>query len=118
MARLLILDDDPVCQRLLASFLEEDGHQVASFKSGDAALDHARGWEPDVFLTDWQLKEARDGVDIARELHGLWPNARIVFMTGLPADHLERNLGDLPVMMILEKPLDVDELFQAIRARL
>ncbi len=37
-ARLLVVDDDPINRRLLASYLKREGHEVAT------ANDGAEGW--------------------------------------------------------------------------
>ncbi len=63
-ARLLVVDDDPINRRLLASYLERLGHEVVT------AVDGARGWKQlragdpfDVVLLD-VLMPAMDGYEV------------------------------------------------------
>ena len=63
-ARLLVVDDDPINRRLLASYLERLGHEVVT------AVDGARGWKQlragdpfDVVLLD-VLMPAIDGYEV------------------------------------------------------
>ena len=62
-ARLLVVDDDPINRRLLASYLKREGHEVAT------ANDGAEGWELvrrepfDVVLLDVLMPEL-DGYEV------------------------------------------------------
>ena len=62
-ARLLVVDDDPINRRLLASYLKREGHEVAT------ANDGAQGWELvqaepfDVVLLDVLMPEL-DGYEV------------------------------------------------------
>lgn len=116
MARVLIVDDDPVCTMFLSRFLAKDGHEVKTTTRGDEAIRVGREWCPDVLVADWLLKSEHDGVDVARGVYAHCPNIRIVFMTGLPADQLQESLEGLPVLRVLEKPLQVDGLLAEIRS--
>jgi len=69
-ARLLVVDDDPINRRLLASYLERLGHTVVT------AVDGARGWkqlhggEPfDVVLLDVLMPEL-DGYEVLALIRG------------------------------------------------
>ena len=116
MARVLIVDDDPVCTMFLSRFLVKDGHEVKTTTRGEEAIRIGGEWFPDILVADWLLKSEHDGVDVARGLHRLCPDMRIIFMTGLPADQLQDSLQGLPVLRVLEKPLQVDGLLHEIRA--
>jgi DNA-binding response OmpR family regulator len=118
MSRLLIVDDDPVCSELLARFLKHDGHDVRFTQNGAEAITLAAAFEPEVLIADWLLKDEYDGIDVARALHAAMPSMGIIFMTGLPASEVAGKLQGLPVIEVLEKPLEVDGLLQRVRVLL
>jgi two-component system cell cycle response regulator len=66
-ARLLVVDDDPINRRLLASYLKREGHEVAT------ANDGAQGWELvraepfDVVLLDVLMPEL-DGYEVLERI--------------------------------------------------
>jgi DNA-binding response OmpR family regulator len=68
-ARLLVVDDDPINRRLLASYLKREGHEVAT------ANDGAQGWELvqaepfDVVLLDVLMPEL-DGYEVLERIRG------------------------------------------------
>jgi two-component system cell cycle response regulator len=69
-ARLLVVDDDPINRRLLASYLERLGHEVVT------AVDGARGWRQlhtgdpfDVVLLDVLMPEL-DGYEVLGLIRG------------------------------------------------
>lgn len=69
MARILIVDDDAVCARLLAEMLHEAGHletRVAS--SAATALRDAVEFDPRIIFVDVELP-GMSGYDVARLLH-------------------------------------------------
>lgn len=64
MARILIVDDDPAIQEILAAYLLTEGHTVIKAMSGDAALPlMARA---DLVILDWMLP-GLSGLDVAAE---------------------------------------------------
>ena len=51
-ARILVVDDEPQIGRLLKTSLGARGYAVAVASDGQAALDMAASWRPDLMLLD------------------------------------------------------------------
>ncbi len=76
MGKILIVDDDPDVRMVLATTLEEAGHEIEEASDGLQVLDMARKTSPDAILLDInmpgmdgfqaleQLKSHRDSADI------------------------------------------------------
>ncbi|TSA85516.1 response regulator transcription factor [Deinococcus detaillensis] len=64
MARILIVDDDPAIQEILAAYLATEGHTVLSAVSGDAALPLMGS--ADLAILDWMLP-GFSGLEVAAE---------------------------------------------------
>ncbi|MGI9626051.1 MAG: HD domain-containing phosphohydrolase [Longimicrobiales bacterium] len=77
-ATVLVVDDDPLTQELLAEFLREiPGVRVEIFAAGTVALDWCRQHEPDLVITDVQMPDI-DGISLIVEL------GRLEHMRGVP----------------------------------
>ncbi|MDQ2696795.1 MAG: ATP-binding protein [Pseudomonadota bacterium] len=80
--RVLVVDDYPAITEGLTILLQMLGHEVHSVGSGEAALDAARRWRPEMVFLDIGLPDL-DGREVARRLraeHGAAPI--LVALTG------------------------------------
>jgi len=64
--RILIVDDDPLIQRLLEKFLQQEGYVSLTADSAAAALAAVRQHTPDLLLLDIRLPDA-NGLDLLKE---------------------------------------------------
>ena len=64
---IAIVDDDPLNRRLLAKHLEDDGHHVAQFDNGFAALAAFSADRPDLVLLDVEMP-GLDGIEVLERL--------------------------------------------------
>ena len=67
MATILIVEDEPDIQELIAYNVERAGHDVVRTASAEQALEIVRGALPHLILIDWMLP-GMSGVDLARSL--------------------------------------------------
>lgn len=84
MARILIVDDEPLIREMAACDLEDAGHQVEMAVSGDEAaaiLQADRNFH--YLFTDIRMPGATDGWTLAELARSLVPGIRIVFASGL-----------------------------------
>ena len=66
-ANILVVEDEPAIQELIAVNLEHAGHHVIRSKDAEGALGIVRNALPDLLLIDWMLP-GMSGVDLARQL--------------------------------------------------
>ena len=55
--KVLIADDEPIIADTLAMILEQDGYQAEAVYGGRQAVEKARRWTPDLFLSDVNMPE-------------------------------------------------------------
>lgn len=67
MAIIVVAEDEFLLADLLASFLEDDGHEVRSAPHGVAALKLVRAHKPDLVITDFMMP-LMTGLELAREI--------------------------------------------------
>ena len=67
MARVLVIEDNPVNLELMVFLLQAHGHEVHAATDGDEGVARARELEPDLIVCDVEMP-GRDGYAVAAEL--------------------------------------------------
>lgn len=85
--RIVIVDDDPFVRTSLATILtaNDDIHVLDQGSNGNDAIDLYNTHRPDILLIDVQMPE-KNGLDAARDIIAVHPDARIVFLTTFSDD--------------------------------
>jgi signal transduction histidine kinase/DNA-binding response OmpR family regulator len=113
IGHVLVIDDDPVVQELMKSFLARDGYTVTLADSGPAGLLRARELKPDVITLD----VAMPGMDGWSVLSALKHDAElreipVVILTMSDNKSLGYALGATEYLM---KPIDRERLASVLR---
>lgn len=120
---VLVVDDEPTIQRLLARMLREAGLRVTAMGSAEEALAWltARNGGTlavvDATISDVRLPRM-NGCLLGREIVRRWPQTRMLFISGYIEEELRaRRLcpGNLP---LLPKPFTMTELLARVRQTL
>lgn len=86
--RLLVAEDHPSMRAMVISLLQRDFDVVASVASGQAVVEAAQEFMPDVLVLDISMP-IMDGPEVAKRLKDLGCNAKVVFLTlYTDAEHL------------------------------
>jgi CheY-like chemotaxis protein len=64
---ILVVDDDPVIQKLLAVNFEMEGYHVVTASDGEEALDRVAGERPAVVVLDVMMPKV-DGIEVLRRI--------------------------------------------------
>jgi two-component system, OmpR family, phosphate regulon response regulator PhoB len=91
MATILIVEDDPDIQELVAYNLKRAGHRTLGVTSAEAALGTVNQSLPDLVLIDWMLP-AMSGIELARSLRS------------------NRRTADIPLIMLTARGAEEDKL--------
>lgn len=113
MARILVVDDDPVITGLVGSALKRLGGFFVREENRPFALCTALEFGPDLIILDMDTPPA-DGGDVAADLRQLPPFVRtpIIFLTALIAKSENGRKGD---GFIMAKPIDATLLVDTAR---
>jgi two-component system phosphate regulon response regulator PhoB len=116
-ATILVVEDEPQIQELLAINLQHAGHQVVRASSAEEAEAAIREELPDLVILDWMLP-GESGVSLAKRLRGAerTQNLPIIMLTARAMEHdkvsgLEAGADDY-----LTKPFSPKELAARIQA--
>ncbi|MFI7600125.1 ATP-binding protein [Actinoplanes sp. NPDC049681] len=114
MASVLVAEDDLDHQRLIASVIRRQGHEVTVAGNGRAALAEAARRRPDLVVADVDMPEM-DGLQLCRALRADPALARvpIVLVTAfsLPGD---TRMTDAGATAVIRKPFTLQELAAAL----
>ena len=77
MARVIVVDDEPLVLRTLATALRRAGHRVSAWTRLSAALEAATWSQPDLLICDLFLSDA-EGVAVINEVRERLPNVPII----------------------------------------
>ena len=111
MGQALIVEDDPMLQRLLAELIEEMGYSVTSAEDAEKARRAIHDREFQFLLTDLKLQDDRvAGLVLANEIRTENAYMRIVIVSGYPMP------DDLPPeTLFLQKPFTISQLQNLIQ---
>lgn len=119
MARILVVEDDPVSLRIVSKALEHDGHTVTAHDRARDALATLATVPFDVLVTDIMMPD-EDGFTMIQAARGLRPDIRVIVLSaidervphGLNAQAFDR----LGVDRVLSKPIRRVPLRDAVDA--
>ena len=80
MARILIVDDDPILRKLLAQHLTHAGHEIIEANSGEAALSRLDHELPQLLITDLRMG-GMDGLELFEVVHRKYPLLPVLILT-------------------------------------
>lgn len=113
---ILLVEDDAAVLALVLSLLEGLNYTVITAQSGPAALallkDHP---ELDLLLTDVILPKNMSGHDLAQKVLRLYPQLRILYMSGYTRETIVHNGRLDENAILLEKPFRRQDVARKIR---
>ncbi len=114
--RALVVDDEAPLVRVVSSYLEREGFEVATAADGIRAVELARELHPDVIVLDLMLPGV-DGIETCRRIR-TFSDAYIVMLTAR-AEEIDKIVGlSVGADDYVTKPFSPGELVARIRAML
>ena len=120
MPRVLVVDDDPKVNDLLARLLRRLGHEVLEATNGIQAMQLVAEEGPDLVITDILMPEM-DGFEVIRSLRAQGIDTPVVAMSGGGVVEKDVLLGQgtaMGAVSTLRKPVDLGELTRVIEEAL
>jgi signal transduction histidine kinase len=105
MAKILIVDDEPVVLDVLKRLLEEDGRDIALAATPAEAMAIASQGPLSVALVDKNLQGA-SGLDVSRKLKAVQPDVEVILITGYASLETAIEAVQIGAFDYLTKPID------------
>ncbi len=112
---VFIVDDDKDFAQGLAMLLQVEGYEVSLAYSGEEALETFKQNDFDITFMDIKLP-GMNGVESFVEIRKFKPYAKVVMMTAFSVEQLLHQAIDGGALGVLNKPLDLDKVLQALEA--
>ena len=113
MSRVLITDDSLLQRKTLSAIVAEAGHQVDTACNGQEALEKIQANPPDCLLLD-MLMPIMDGVQVLEQLESRGVKLPVMVLTADVQEWLKDRCLELGVQAFLNKPVEQDQLRQAL----
>jgi len=116
MPKILVIDDSGFMRKYVRDLLEEADYEVEEYVPLSAleVMDKIRSTKPDLVLSDYNMPHV-DGQSVARMTKKANPAVRVMILTAVRDSAREAALIKLGVEQILHKPIQGQELLQAIQ---
>lgn len=113
--RILLVEDDDGVRDVTLAALTAAGYDVTEAATGAEAINKAGSGEPvDLLLTDIGLQGGMSGHDVASAVRKLWPEVKVLLMSGYPDTDLPLDDAGEPAAL-MRKPFRRAELLSRIR---
>ncbi len=113
---ILVVEDDPMVGELAREMLEAGGYRVVLAADGAEAILKAQ--DPDnqaeLLMTDLEMPRM-GGAELATILTDLWPDVKVLYVSGHPSREGSRKNAGAPAGGYLQKPFTQEALLESIR---
>lgn len=119
MAKILVIDDDPMYREMMVEVLQDEGYELFEAENGKVGIERARAYRPDLVISDVVMEEA-DGYQVLATLRNDPATANIPFImiTGWSSKGGQRQGMSMGADDYLSKPFNATELLDGVRAQL
>jgi ATP-dependent Lon protease len=113
---VLLVDDEESILATLRLVFEAEGYQVHTAQSAGEALEKLQdSLKIDAVITDLNMEKNDVGLDVARHALALRPAPVVMVCTGFANEDNTRKALQLHIDYLVQKPVDLGELRQALR---
>src|SRR5262245_50296586 len=107
-ATVLFVDDEPLLRESIGAWLARKTGRALCAEDGAEALELLRTNKIDLLLTDVRMP-VMDGIALIKKMRESQPRPCVILVTGY-SDFAEKEVNELGVDAVVEKPIDRDAL--------
>jgi CheY-like chemotaxis protein/nitrogen-specific signal transduction histidine kinase len=112
--RILVVDDDGINREICVEVLEPLGHEVNTAAGGADALEQITRDRFDLIITDLSMPGV-SGWDVAKQAKKVSPTTRVMLLSGWSVQQDPEQTKAAGIDLVLSKPVQLDELAQAVQ---
>jgi len=117
MKKILFIEDEPIIQKAISRFLEQEGYEVKNALDGELGLKIAKKMIPDLILLDLILPK-KNGFEVLKELKKdeLTKNIPVIALTNLEeSDNIEKVLSLGASAYLIKANYKLEEIVEKIK---
>jgi two-component system, cell cycle sensor histidine kinase and response regulator CckA len=113
---VLVVEDAESIRKMVCAMLAQAGYRCMEAGDGEEAFRLVTGAPSavDLILTDVMMPKM-GGPELARKVSQLWPQLRILFMSGFSEDPVVRSIEKTSQSLFLAKPFTAGALLDRVR---
>jgi len=115
--KILVVDDDLAIRDLLYDALTKEGYQVKTVANGTEAIEAVRQQSPDLILLDFKMA-GKDGLETLKGIKDVSAKIKIIILTGMSDEALEKEARLLGASGFLRKSLGINIIARAVNEAL
>ena len=113
---ILVVDDEPLIRWSIAETLSDAGHQVSEAQDAASAMQAMTTEpEPDLVLLDFRLPDSND-LGLLAKIRQVAPDTTVIMMTAFGTPDLTAGALKLGAVKVLNKPFNMHDLEDVVRA--
>jgi len=113
--RILVVDDDPICARIVAHWLAGEGFESDDVSNGAEALNRLAERNYDAVVSDVQMPVV-NGFELLQHVHKRFPHLPVILMTAFCEEGMCQAAEAWGAATLLQKPLAREEVLSALSA--
>lgn len=117
MAKILLVEDDPIVANSVKEWLEHERHLVELVKSGLDAMELLLSFDFELIVLDWNLPKL-SGLDVCKQYRSARGKSPVLMLTGKVAIGEKEEAFDCGADDYLTKPFHPRELLARVKALL
>jgi CheY-like chemotaxis protein len=117
--QILIVDDDERVRFVLENALVrmDEEYKIVTAANGHEALGYAQQEHFDLIITDLRMPEV-DGIELTASIKAIDGAVAIIWVTAYGCHTVREQANELEIWGCLDKPLEINEIRQAVREAL
>lgn len=117
MARILLVDDEPIIHETVGRFLKRQMHDVFKAEDGEEALNILGQQHVDLLIADIRMPRV-DGLSLLGQVAVQWPTLPVIMISGHGDQEMETKAFELGAVAFETKPLRLRDLAETVAAHL
>ena len=113
-AAILVAEDNPAVREFIVRSLASVGHKVTAAVDGQQALDLLAREKFQVLVSDIVMPNV-DGIALAMKAVRLYPDLRVVMISGYAQERMRAHNLDALVHKVLAKPFSLEEICETVK---
>ena len=107
--KILLVDDEPSVLEILADLMAIFGHEYATARNGNEAIDELKKDFFHIVLTDMMMP-GMDGMELLKYINSNYPNVKVMVITGYERTFTYTDVIRAGASDFITKPFNTDEL--------